>query len=324
MTEPEFRALLDRYLSGNASPEERKLLDQFFDSFQHQHPEISGMKADIKSDIKEAIVKQLLEKKEGAIKIVPLHRSARWLQVAAAVSFVLLASYVLFNRYATHDQSNDSLAAKTVEHSTARGQRYDIVLSDGTRLKLNSNSSISYPEKFEGATREVTLTGEAYFEVAHDTSKPFIVHTGITSTRVLGTSFNVNADGEATTVTLVEGKVNVKTPAGEAMLLPNQQAIVQSGSGTINTTSVDVTRFTAWANNRLIFENMPLSEVFVELENWYNVDIDVDSEAINNCVITGKYESESLENVLSSLSFMMKLEYTIDNRHVIVKGKGCN
>jgi transmembrane sensor len=324
MTEPEFRALLDRYLNGNASPEERKLLDQFFDSYQHHHQEISGIRADVKSDIKEAIVKQLREKKEGAIKIVPMRRTSLWLQVAAAISLVLLASYFLFTSYSSQNQTTNTLAIKTLQHSTTRGQRYDIVMPDGSLVKLNSNSSISYPEKFEGATREITLDGEAYFEVSHDATKPFIVHTGNTSTRVLGTSFNVNADADATTVTLVEGKVNVITPAGDTTLMPNQQAIIKSGSETIKTASVDVTPFTAWTNNRLIFDNMPLSEVFQKLENWYNVDIDVDSEAINNCVITGKYENESLENVLNSLSFMMKMEYTINNRHVAVKGKGCN
>lgn len=324
MTEPEFRALLDRYLIGKASPEERKLLDQFFDSYQHERPDIPDIRAEVKSDIKEAIVKRLREKKEGTIKIVPIRQSRLWLRVAAAVSLILLASYFLFIGYASQDQTGDKIAVKNIEQSTARGQRYDIVLSDGTNVKLNSNSSLSYPKIFEGNTREIILTGEAYFDVAHDATKPFIVHTGSTSTRVLGTSFNVSSDTNTVTVTLVEGKVNVTTPHGDAMLVPNQQAIIKTGTDVINTINVDVTQFTAWTNNRLIFENIPLSEVFEKLENWYNVDIDVESDAINNCIITAKYENESLENVLSSFKFMLKMDYTIEKRNVKVTGKGCN
>lgn len=324
MTEPEFRALLDRYLNGKASPEESKLLDQFFDSYQHERNDIPGIRAEVKSDIKEAIVKRLREKKEGTIKIVPIRQSRLWLRVAAAVSLTLLASYFLFTGYTSQDQTDETIAVKHIEQSTTRGQRYDIVLSDGTKVKLNSKSNLSYPESFEGKTREITLTGEAYFDVAHDATKPFIVHTGSTSTRVLGTSFNVSSDTNAVTVTLVEGKVNVTTPHGDALLAPNQQAIIKTGTDVINTSNVDVTRFTAWTNNRLIFENTTLSDVFEKLENWYNVDIDVDSDAINNCIITAKYENESLENVLNSFKFMLKMDYTIENRHVTVTGKGCN
>jgi transmembrane sensor len=319
MTEPEFRALLDRYLNGNASPEERKLLDHFFDSYRDQHPNI----ADINAGIKDEILNDLRKKTDAGITIIPIRRTGTWLAVAASVSIVVVASYFLFNP-SSSTTTDSAIAIRTIEYNTTRGQKAQVELPDGTQVKLNSNSHISYPEKFDGDTREVSLEGEAYFDVTHDTTKPFIVHSGETSTRVLGTSFNVNANTTAVTVTLVHGKVNVSNSTNNTTLSPNQQATVTSGSKDINTKSVDVAEYTAWADNRLIFEDMKLEEAFIVLENWYNVDINVDNEAINNCVVTAKYENESLENVLSSFQFMLKMEYTINNRVVTVSGKGCN
>jgi transmembrane sensor len=319
MTEPEFRALLDRYLNGNASSEERKLLDQFFDSYRDQHPNI----ADINAGVKEEILNDLRKKTDSDIKIIPIRRTGTWLAVAASVSIVVVAGYFLFNRYSS-TTANGAVAIRTIEYSTTRGQKAHVELPDGTHVKLNSNSHISYPEKFDGDTREVNLEGEAYFDVAHNTVKPFIVHSGETSTKVLGTSFNVNANTSAVTVTLVHGKVNVSNATHNATLSPNQQATILSGSNEIDTKNVNVTQYTAWTNNRLIFEGMKLEEAFSVLENWYNVDITVNNEAINDCVVTAKYENESLENVLSSFRFMLKMEYTINDRVVTISGKGCN
>jgi transmembrane sensor len=319
MTEPEFRALLDRYLNGNASSEERKLLDQFFDSYRDQHPNI----ADINAGVKEEILNDLRKKTDAGIKIIPIRRRGVWLAVAASVSIVIVAGYFLFNRYSS-TTTDSAIAIRTIEYNTIRGQKAQVELPDGTRVKLNSNSHISYPEKFDSDTREVSLKGEAYFDVTHDAAKPFIVHSGETSTRVLGTSFNVNANTSAVTVTLVHGKVNVSTATHNTTLSPNQQATVISGSKNINTKNVDVSGYTAWADNRLIFEDMKLEEAFIILENWYNVDINITNEAIDDCVVTAKYENESLENVLNSFRFMLKIDYTINNRVVTITGKGCN
>ena len=318
MTEQEFRALLDKYLTGNASPDESKLLDQFFDSYHDNRPAILGMSP----QIREEILDQIRKKSDTGIELIPKQRSTIWLKIAATVSFILIASYFLFTGNNTTEQN--TLTAKSVVRTTTRGQKMDVFLPDGTQVRLNSNSHISYPEKFSDDTREVTLDGEAYFKVTHDATKPFIVHTGNTSTTVLGTSFNVHSDQKAVTVTLVEGKVDVSTATGVATLSPNQQAIIKSGSENINTQPVDVGNYTAWTTNSLIFDNIPLSEVFATMENWYNVDIEVNSKALNDCIITARYENESLENVMNSLRFMLKVQYQINDHAVVVSGKGCN
>jgi transmembrane sensor len=320
MTEPEFKALLDKYLNGNASPEERELLDQFFDSYRDQHTDIK----EIDLSIKEEILKGIQRKQDFQDDAISTFQGTYWLKIAAAILFVLLAGYGVFNRFSSSPNNQSAIAFDTIEYKTSRGQKAEVELPDGTHVRLNSNSHLSYPSKFEGDTREVELHGEAYFNVTHDASKPFIVHSGDASTKVLGTSFNVNANSGAVTITLVEGKVNVSTVDSEAMLTPNQQATITSGSKDISTRNVDVSGYTAWTNNRLIFDNTKLEEAFEILENWYNVDINVSNEALKSCVITATYENESLENVLSSFQFMLKVDYTINKRVVTISGNGCN
>ncbi|HEX6223679.1 MAG TPA: FecR domain-containing protein, partial [Chryseolinea sp.] len=208
--------------------------------------------------------------------------------------------------------------------TATKGQKLDFRLPDGSRVHLNSNSTISYPEKFLGEVREVTLDGEAFFDVTHNPAQPFIVRTANANTRVLGTSFNVFSGNEITTITLVEGKVNVSTPGGQTTLLtPNQQATIAKGEGDIETHEVDVEKYVGWKNNTLHFNNITVREAFTIIENWYNVQIDVKTPQLLECTINSKYQNESLENVLNSFRFILKMDFIINGQHVIVSGKGC-
>jgi ferric-dicitrate binding protein FerR (iron transport regulator) len=319
MTKEDFEALLDKYLNGKASPAETKLLDQFFDSYPAQAGDFD--------EISEAIKGEILQKIHVSIqhnrKITSRHAPAVWFRAAAVVSFFLLASYFLYGHF-SEPKVTQPLVAKLKVVRTSKGQKLDIKLSDGSRIRLNANSRISYPEKFTDEMREVSLEGEAYFEVAHLASSPFIVHTAHANTKVLGTSFNVLSADEATSITLVEGKVNVYMPNGKtAMLTPNLQAIIVRGSHEIDTQEVDVEQYVGWKDNILHFNNVTVKEAFSIIENWYNVKIEVKDPGLLNCVITSKYQNESLENVLNSFRFMLKMDFTMDGQRITVTGKGC-
>lgn len=246
-----------------------------------------------------------------------------WLRAAAAISFLLIASYFLFTQYLSQTETNQPLA-KIKEVRASKGQKLDIRLPDGSRVKLNANSKILYPEKLSGDTREVTLEGEAYFDVNPNPSRPFIVHTQYASTTVIGTSFNVLVTPETTAITLVEGKVNVSLPAGQTVaLVPNEQALISQESKNITTQQVDVEKYIEWKSNTLRFDNTSVREAFATMENWYNVEIDVKDPTLLDCVITSKYKNESLENVLNSFTFMLKMDFKLDGNHVTVSGQGC-
>lgn len=319
MTEPEFRALLERYLGGQASAEEQRILDQFFDSYRDKH---AGL-GDIDEPIKEEILQSIRQRTDLGIDIVPARRSFAWLGVAASLTLVALAGYYFMARH-TLQQTGQPVAIKTLTRTTGKGQRMEVDLPDGSHVKLNVNSTLSYPEQFAGHTREVTLAGEGYFDVTPNAEHPFVVHSGQTATRVLGTSFNVQASQAAVTVTLVEGAVNVSTPQTAQTLRPNQQAVITTGSAAIAMHSVDVSKYTGWKNNTLIFDHITAQEAFILMENWYNVDIETGNPALGKCVVTARYENESLENVLNSFRFMLNIDFKIDGHRVRVDGKGCH
>lgn len=155
-----------------------------------------------------------------------------------------------------------------------RGRQFQVVLPDGTKVWLNAASSMRYPTAFTGAERLVEITGEAYFEVAHDTQHPFIVKKGDTETRVLGTHFNINAyeDERTMNITLLEGSVQVKNGAKQAIIKPGQQA--QVGNGIKVAGNVDVDEVVAWKEGKFQFgETADIESIMRQVANWYDVEV---------------------------------------------------
>ncbi|WP_207510931.1 FecR family protein [Longitalea luteola] len=169
--------------------------------------------------------------------------------------------------------------------TTPRGGQYKLTLPDGSNVWLNAASSITYPTAFTAKERVVTITGEAYFEVAKNAARPFIVKKGTTSVTVLGTHFNVNAyeDEANLKVTLLEGSVKVSSEAGNrkwenkaehsAILKPGQQAVVKPHSPLAINYSPDIDKVMAWKNGIFNFHRASLQEVMRQLSRWYNVDV---------------------------------------------------
>lgn len=321
MTKEEFQALLDKYLTGLATAEETKLLDRFYD-FYHRKPVNNVV-------VSEKIREEILQNIQNRIKPTVKDEDRRtnfvpWFRVAAAISFFLIAGYLLFDQLGSQTEIKQAVVAKIEEVYAAKGQKIDIQLSDGTRIKLNANTKISYPENFADSIREVTVDGEAYFDVARDPKRPFIVHTSHATTQVIGTSFNIHTTQEAFAVTLVEGKVNVSLPNGQtALLSPNEQATVSRGSDNIAMQKVSVEKYIGWKDNALHFDHITVREAFGLIEDWYNVEIKVKDPALMNCIVISKYQNESLENVLNSFVFMLKMDFKVNGRLVTVSGKGC-
>lgn len=159
--------------------------------------------------------------------------------------------------------------------STPKGGQYALTLADGTRVWLNAASSIRFPTAFTGKQRQVDIQGEAYFEVAHNTAQPFIVHTGGVSVEVLGTHFNVNAysDEDAITTTLEEGSVKLSIGNVSRVLKPDQQAVMERATGGIIVTPVDAEEMIAWKDGLFVFSNADMREVTRQLSRWYNVEV---------------------------------------------------
>lgn len=344
-----FFNLIDKYLNGTASPQEKSLIEEYYSRLEKMGTTnlFDQEKAILKQDIYNTIQHKLtatipsIEKEKH-----PFVRTMfSWRSVAAAILlFLATGSYLIFfnnNRLAkqqskTVDQksadrlpgynaailtlaggrkiildsasgtiskqggatvinmkgllsylpSTGELQGETVYNTitTARGNQYQLVLADGSKVWLNSATLLRFPTSFNGKERTVELDGEAYFEVAHNPSKPFHVLVSSSSNgsisrkgldvQVLGTHFNVNSfkDEDDIKTTLLEGSVKVITTEKTALLKPGEQAIGNSSSLYI-AGNVDIDKIMAWKNGWFEFDDTNLATVMRQISRWYDVDI---------------------------------------------------
>ncbi|MDX9883117.1 MAG: FecR domain-containing protein [Prolixibacteraceae bacterium] len=222
-------------------------------------------------------------------KIIVLSKVTTWLSRAAAILFIPLLGvifYLLSNNDFQRNRFAD-MAVDSLEVIAPVGSRTVVQLSDGTEVNLNYDSKIKYPRNFDGNTREITLSGEGYFDVARNPGKPFIVKIGNLDIKALGTEFNVSAypDDDIIETTLVEGKVVIeKTIQGEkkqsvGTMVPGQHVTYDSSSGKITSRRGNIDKYIAWKNGKLVFDNEPIAEVAEKLGRMFNVEIEVAENA---------------------------------------------
>lgn len=203
--------------------------------------------------------------------------------------------------------------------STPTGGQYNIVLADGTKVFLNAVSSIKYPTQFNGNQRVVELEGEAYFEVAKDRSKPFIVKSGNQAIEVLGTHFNVHAyDNEAVVkTTLLEGSVAVTHKNQKAILKPGQQSNVSDNFNKIAIREVDTEAAIAWKNGRFKFDNADLKTVMRQLERWYGIKVEYRGDVSQVTFNGGTFRNKNLSEVLKVLE-LSNIKFKVEGKTIIV------
>jgi len=204
--------------------------------------------------------------------------------------------------------------------STPRGGQFRITLPDGTKVWLNSASSLKYPTAFAGSERVVMLEGQGYFEVARNAAQPFKVMVNEMEVQVLGTHFDVMAYKDENTVntTLLEGVVQVKEGAGLKLLKPGQQAVLNNQSGTISVQEADVKKIIAWKNGLFVFNNMALPAILREVARWYDVEIVYEVTPSPELYGGGIGRGLHLSNVLGLLEASGYNHFRIDGRKVIV------
>ncbi|MEQ6118730.1 FecR domain-containing protein [Reichenbachiella sp. MALMAid0571] len=254
----------------------------------------------------------------------PLFKLNIW-RYAAVLTLALCVS-MIFWQYSNNEAETIAVAETVVyiNKTNPKGQRSVISLKDGTKVHLNSNSTLTYSSEFGVSDRKIELKGEAYFAVAKDESKPFIVTSGNVSTTALGTEFNVDArNTDNLKIILVEGKVKVQDKSSDntpLVLMPNQMVEYRVEDGLGSVAELRTTNDLLWIHGVLKFEDTPFSKVIDELENWYGVKINVhgDSKGLH---YSGEFEDESLTNILESMSFSLGLEYSRSNEYVQLKLK---
>lgn len=188
--------------------------------------------------------------------------------------------------------------------TTPKGGEYKLTLSDGTKIWLNANSTLKYPTSFTAATRQVQMTGEIYFEVAHDKKKPFHVQIGDMDVEVLGTHFNIQAyeDEKEIRTTLVEGAVKVKSSEQSALLKPGQQIVYNAANNHLtNPAKVNLEEVTAWKEGYFLFNQSSLQDVLQQIMRWYDIEIKYLGEIPNRKFSGGMSRHSNLSDVLKIL-----------------------
>ncbi|MDR2283676.1 MAG: FecR domain-containing protein, partial [Sphingobacterium sp.] len=199
-----------------------------------------------------------------------------------------------------------------------RGGQYQITLSDGTKVWLNSDSRLKYPLHFIGAERTIELEGEAYFEVSHN-YKPFVVKTDRQRIQVLGTKFNVSSysDNTVATTTLLEGSVRVSTPYGNNLLAPGHELVVTTSGSKMN--EVYAKDAIAWKEGLFVFDNITLDDVMDKVSRWYNVDIHfVDEGLKKELVFAVIQKSENISVVLDKIASTGIATFKVERGHINV------
>ena len=217
--------------------------------------------------------------------------------------------------------------------STENNAVKEFVLPDGSLVTLNSNSDLQFPKKFKSNVREVTLTGEAFFNVKRNPDKPFIINAGNTQVKVVGTSFNVNAYPEDKMVEIVvETGTVLVSPLTSNPLSDSEKLLLNSGEkgsvssvGNLEKTLFKNPNYLAWKTRNLIFNKTPLNEVMHYLNKTYHVDIQLKESELNDLVLTAEFQEKSLDFILNVIQLTFGLELSSNNgRYILTEKKLTN
>jgi transmembrane sensor len=262
---------------------------------------------------------------ETKVRKVDWFRRKGYLSLAAAILVLLM--FAPFAYLLIEKQSNATPEVEFITRTTSPGQKLSITLSDGTKIKLNSDSELKYPTQFTSDRREVTLKGEAFFDVAHNDRVPFNVHSAGITVVVLGTSFNVSAYPENTDVkiALEEGRVKIKMTGdqhghADIFLTPNEMIEINKSSFSHDIQTFNPSETTSWKDGCLYLGKADFNETVLKLERWFGVKFQIDKRFKSNpdWRFIGKFQDKSLPYVLNALSYPDLFKYRIEAQKVIV------
>ncbi|MFZ1978859.1 MAG: FecR domain-containing protein [Bacteroidota bacterium] len=321
MNEDQFIQLTTKYLSNEASAEEIRLLlslrkseryAALFERINERWNKFTTSDPGFEYDVDRGL--QLLTEKirrsnpafqwdnNAKNKYLPLHRTL-YFRIAASVAALLLIGVGTF--FMPHFFIRKAEPIVWNEKATMMGERIIVTLLDGTKITLNADSKIQYPVHFGEESREVMLQGEAYFEILHNDGKPFVVHTGNISTTDIGTKFDIKAFPRENdiTVSLEEGKVEVSANQSimgkkKVMLSPAQQLVYRKEDESSTIGPCDIQKAIGWKDNILIFDNEPLSSVFISLERYFGVKFEIADSSLAGRPVRANIKNESFWTVV--------------------------
>lgn len=329
LSESQVREYAEKLLKGTISVEEKKQLEDWYNYQEASdvmwNPDEDAVR--LREGIFDKITARIRDEKEDNESG---SNRKYWLLAASIVGVFVIAGFFIYRTKNPEKSGSENAVVKSKVLEPVTYAR-SIVLPDGSTVVLHPRSNLYYPENFSGKSREVTLVGEAYFDIKHNNS-PFIIHTGNINTVVLGTAFNIKAypNQKAITVSVIRGKVRVeKKTKVLGVLTPDQQitcAIDESDDDYAETKKIDAAAvITDWTKQDMEFENISFQTVTELLSRRYGVSIRFSNPALAKCTIKAFFNgTEPLDKVLSSLCLISNSVFTkLDDNSIVLDGKGC-
>ena len=322
--------LLAKYFSEEATDTEIKIIENWRDSSLENQKEFNEYKLvwvdtkvlkeelDSSVEINTNRAWKKIQNRIGSTKTVKLNPKYNWkfvIRIAAVVAIVFGGIWAIQNNTGSPIE-NQLLASNEVVNFT---------FSDSSKIVLNKNAKITYPEKFEGKERKVKLSGEAHFSITPDKEKPFIIEVDKATVKVLGTSFVVKEMKEDSLVkVLVEsGKVKFEYKNEKVILTKGMSASLDLRTEKIRVDSKEDVNIGAWKSKKLLFRSTEISEVFAQIEDLYGVTIQVENPRILDCELSATFDNEELEDVLMIIESTFGFEIEYSNKIIIIYGDGC-
>lgn len=251
--------------------------------------------------------------------ILPLRNKTRYIEILKYAAILIFVFFIgaLSATFINRNIFTEELVCNEI--IVPNGESAEIILADQTHVWLNSGSRLMYPPTFQKKNREVKLTGEAYFEVKHDKSRPFHVVTPNLTVEVLGTSFNVEAleNSGILNVTLVEGKVRLQDNKNKVLaeLSPNENAKYNVLEKKLDISAVNTVLYTSWKEGIMTFKDEKLIDIADKLERWFNVEVVFDQEQVKDLCFSGSIlKNKPIDQVLEILKYTSRIDYTIEIR----------
>ncbi len=325
-----IQEIKQNYIQGTATEEELQLLLKWIKKNPENRNELFSEKDILNAyefvrNSKSYSVSDELKRLNTKIKPAPVQKKIilpNYLKIAAAFIMAFAFSWFIQSQFISKEEP--VLQAEIKNVFVPRGQVNQIFLADGSRIWVNSESTINVPSVFNLEERKVSLLGEAYFEVAEDTERPFKVLVEGQTIEVLGTSFNVRAYENSSKIqtTLKEGSIKLTTKNGYTTLKPGEQTELDKKSGQLVLKNVNPENFESWKDGKYEFEEENLVEVFNIVERWYDIDLIYDIEDFGKLNYTGTIKrNKSVKHFLRVLGLTVPINYEINIDNVKIKKK---
>lgn len=310
-----IETLLPRYCTGQVTDTERQLVKSWMNESEENRRIVrEHFVLYLTSDEKKVNVEKALYKVKQHMSP---HKKANWLQWTRRIAAILFIPVAITATLLVYYQKSEKPVLPQIwKMNVNPGMTASLILPDSTVVFLNSGSSLSYPSFFSGESREVVLNGEAYFEVTPDPKKKFIVSTSHQSRiEVLGTCFNIEAYEQSNeiTTTLIRGKVNFLYNRNDSIrqiaMSPSQKLIYTPEKNEVRLSKTTGISETAWKENKIIFDNIPLEDILHKVEKMYNVEFIIKDENLKRKKFTGCFNNQPLERVLEHFKRSSKIHW---------------